>query len=104
MNIRLGIICVTLAINEGFAEISESKKIENTVEPEEPETLEEKFPAEFLEEKVEMNETEQSFASFSPPSGVNHGMYLNTMRGWGWSTYYETAYAHRTWRDNPFPI
>jgi len=50
-----------------------------------------------------MNETEQSFASFSPPSGVNHQMYLNTMRGWGWSTYYETAYAHRTWRDNPFP-
>jgi len=93
----------TLAINEGFAEISESKKIGNTVEPEEAETPEEKFPAEFLEEKVEMNETEQSFASFSPPSGVNHGMYLNTMRGWGWSTYYETAYAHRTWRDNPFP-
>jgi len=26
MKIRLGIICVTPAINEGFAEISESKK------------------------------------------------------------------------------
>lgn len=103
MQIRLGIICVTLAINEGFAEITESKTVENTVEPKEPENLEEKFPAEFLEEKVEMNETEESFASFSPPSGIQHQMYMNTMRGWGWSTSYEVPYAHRTWRDHPFP-
>jgi len=50
-----------------------------------------------------MNETEESFASFSPPAGVTHQIHMNTMRGWGWSTDYETTYAHATLRDHPFP-
>lgn len=120
MKILLGIICATQAINEGFAEISDSKKSEMTLgdvqgtETEKSVNLEEKLSevtnrensTEFLQEKMEMNETDENFAaaSFTPSSGVyKNNIYWNTMRSWGWSTFYDSQYAHRTQHNHPFP-
>jgi len=125
MKFLFGIICATLAINEGFAEISESRqenamtgelassktiemaesaKISNVEKSLEDTDIQKNSPPEFLEEKIEMNETDENIAMVHPRSGVvRNALHQHVLQSQGWRNSYYAYYNHRTMNGHAFP-